>query len=192
MAATTTQGTGPGAVDNILLPIYNGIVKNDNIQVNALDGNLDVTGSITAGGVIQSSAAGQLINTKFTTFTTGTVTCSANSYVNFASVSYTPVSSQSTLFIEYQAPYTINGNGADAFRSKITVNGTEITYRDQTYGTVAGTGTRSSTLFPIAMPYTNTSVTAKTIVVAAEQNGANDTLSVDTNSACLKITEVSR
>lgn len=192
MAATTTQGTGPGAVDNILSPIYNGVVRNDNIQINALDGNLDVTGSVTAGGVIQSSAAGQLINTHFNTFTTGTVTCAVNSYINFASVTYTPVSSQSTLFIEYQAPYTIDGNGTDAFRSKITVNGTEITYRDQTYGTVAGTGTRSSTLFPIAMPYTNTSVTAKTIVVAAEQNGSNDTLSVNTNSACLKITEISR
>jgi hypothetical protein len=37
MAATTTEGTGPGSVDNIKPKIMNGVVKDYNIAKDALD-----------------------------------------------------------------------------------------------------------------------------------------------------------
>lgn len=212
MATQTTEGTGPGSVDNIKPKIINGVVRDVNISRNALDqyrglvivdgtgeddttyqltGNMMSTGSIESDSWIRGHAAGQLLNTKFYTFS-GVVTNSSTSYTDFASVSYTPVSNTSTLLIEYHTMYTINGGAGDSWRSRLTVDGSEITWRDQVFLNSAGGGTRSCVLFPISMVYTNSNLTAKSIKAQAARISADDTLSVDTGSAYLKVTEIAR
>lgn len=219
MAATTTEGKGPGAVNNIKPLILNGDVKAENIVINDLesydidinasgsisadvdlnaggsltvDGNGSFGGNVSADGYVRGHSLGQLLNTSIYTFSTGNIAINSGTNTDVVSVSYTPVYNNSTLIIEYHAPYTVNGNGSDDFRSRITVDATEITYRDQIWGAAAGTGTRSSVCLPIAHVYTNSNTTAKTVKVQIRQNTANDTLTVDTNSSYMKITEVSR
>lgn len=213
MTATTTEGTGPGSAADIKPKIYNGVVKNVNIARNALsmyegilsvdgtsennpvayvEGALYVENKIESDSYIRGYAAGQLLNTTFYTFTNGVLTNSSATYTDFASVSYTPVRANSTLLIEYHATFAVDGNGVDGFRSRITVGGAEITWRSQSWANAAGGGTRSAVLFPISMVYTNSNVTAKAIKVSAAQDTANDTLSVNTNSAYLRISEFAR
>lgn len=213
MTATTTEGTGPGSAADIKPKIYNGVVKNVNIARNALnmyegilsvdgtsennpvayvEGALYVENKIESDSYIRGYAAGQLLNTTFYTFTDGVLTNNAATYTDFASVSYTPVRANSKLLIEYHATFAVDGNGVDGFRSRITVGGAEITWRSQSWANAAGGGTRSAVLFPISMVYTNSNVTAKAIKVSAAQDTANDTLSVNTNSAYLRISEFAR
>jgi hypothetical protein len=104
-------------------------------------------------------------------------------------VSYTPVSTSSKLYIEFNTTYAISGSNGDDFRSNITVNTTEITWRDQIWANSAGGGTRSGTIFPIAGVYTNADTNAKIVKIKARQNSSNDTLTVDLSSCVLKISE---
>jgi hypothetical protein len=203
----TTQGTGPGSAASLKPPILNGIVKDHNISRNALDSyegfiSIDgsnearpigtITGDLSATGYVRGNAAGQLLNTAFYTFSNGVLTNASGTYTDFASVSYTPVSASSTLLIEYHATFAVNGGQGDGFRSRLTVGATEITWRSQTWADGQGGGTRSGVLFPISMVYTNSSVAAKTIKASANRASGDDTLSLDTTSAYLRISEYAR
>jgi hypothetical protein len=69
MGATTSQGTGPGAADNIKPKILNGAVAAGNIQPQALNtyhgdinalannGNITAVGGITSSGAIYGASA---------------------------------------------------------------------------------------------------------------------------------------
>jgi len=227
MGATTTEGKGFGSVTKVKPPIYNGVVKSDNISQDALisyhidmeatgnitadgyieavgdvyvggdidvDGAVIVDGNITSNGTIRGYAAGQLLNTSIITSTAGTISSSSTVATSLASVSYTPVHTNSTLWIEYHVPYVVDGSGADDFRSQITVNNGEITWRDQvwTTSTTGGAGTRSATVFPIAGAYTNANLTAKTIVVGVERSGSDDTILLNRTGSVLRIQEYAR
>jgi hypothetical protein len=215
MPIQTTEGTGPGSVDRVFPRILNGKVRDVNIARNALDtykglviidndnepgttlqldGTMESTGSIESDSFIRGYAAGQLLNTQFYTFNNGVLTNASTSFTDFASVSYTPVSATSKLLIEYHAMYTINGGNGDSWRSRLTVDGTQITWRDQVYNASddGGGGTRSGVLFPLSMVYTNSSVAAKTIKAQAARVIADDTLSLDTTSAYLRVSEFAR
>jgi len=109
--------------------------------------------------------------------------------MDFASVSYTPVSATSKLLIEYHAAYTISSGMVSSWRSKLVIDGDQITWRDQTPVTSEGGGTRSGVLFPISMVYTNSNITARTIKAQAARLDAEGTLSVDTISAYLRVSE---
>ena len=212
MGATTTEGKGNGSVTAVKPPIYNGVVKADNISQNALisyhidmeatgnitadgdinaGGDVNVDGSISANGTIRGYAAGQLLNTLIVTSSAGTVGASSTVATSLASVSYTPVYANSKLWVEYHVTYAVDGSGTDDFRSQITVNGDEITWRDQqwTTSTNGGGGTRSATVFPIAGSYTNANTTAKAIVVGVGRNGSDDTLIANRSSGVLRIQE---
>jgi len=210
MGATTNEGTGNGSVSKIKPLIYNGVVESVNLGVDILhnwqydinasgdmttdsnvsaDGDISSGGNITADGYIRGSALGQHLNTSFWTFSGGNVTNSSSSYTDVASVSYTPVSASSHLLIEYHAPYTVNGSETDTWRSRITIGGSEITYRTQVWVNVSGQDVRSSVLFPIAMKASNSVTTALSIKVSVARTAGDDTLTVDTNNAFLKISE---
>jgi len=215
MSIQTTEGTGPGSVERVFPRIINGRVKNVNIARNALDsykglviidnddepgttvqldGTMESTGSIESDSYIRGYAAGQLLNTQFYTFNNGVLTNTSTNYTDFASISYTPVSATSKLLIEYHAMYTINGGNGDSWISRLTVDGNQITWRNQIFNASddGGGGTRSSVLFPLSMVYTNSSIVAKTIKAQAARLTADDTLSVDTTSAYLRISEFAR
>jgi hypothetical protein len=225
MGATTTEGTGPGAVDNILKPIYNGMVKHDNIVVNSLvdyridieatgnvtadgymyasgsitagtdltvGGNVAVSGNITAGGYVRGAALGQTLNTAFWT-SSGNIATTTSGYVQVSTGSYTPVSNNSFLNIEYHAAYTVNGAGTDSFRSRITIDGSEITYRTQSWVSSGnGQDVRGSVLLPIVGVTTNSITSGRTIAIEIARNGSDDTVTVDRSSSMLKLTEVHR
>lgn len=157
------------------------------------DNDINAGNNITADGYIRGDANGQHLNTSFYTFTDGELSNgNNNNYVDFASVSYTPVSGSSSLYIEYNATYAVGGGLADTFRSRITVNDVEITWRNQTWTNSAGGGTRSAVLFPIAMVFSNSVTTALNIKIQAKRDGADDILTLNTNSAVLKISEYAR
>lgn len=211
MGATSQEGAGIGSVNKIKPLIINGVVKAENLGVDILhnwkydinatgdmttesnviaDGDISSGNNITAEGYIRGDAIGQHLNTSFYTFTGGELSNGNNNdYVDFASVSYTPVSNSSSLYIEYNATYAVGGGLADTFRSRITVNDVEITWRNQTWTNSAGGGTRSAVLFPIAMVFSNSVTTALTIKIQAKRDGADDIITLNTNSAVLKVSE---
>jgi hypothetical protein len=157
------------------------------------DNDINAGNNITADGYIRGDANGQHLNTSFYTFTDGELSNgNNNNYVDFASVSYTPVSGSSSLYIEYNATYAVGGGLADTFRSRITVNDVEITWRNQTWTNSAGGGTRSAVLFPITMVFSNSVTTALIIKIQAKRDGADDILTLNTNSAILKVSEYAR
>jgi len=156
------------------------------------DGDISSGNNITADGYIRGGLNGQHLNTSFYTFTAGELTNNSNNYTDFASVSYTPVSNSSSLYIEYNSTYAVGGGLADNFRSRITVNDVEITWRNQSWANSAGGGTRSAVLFPITMVFSNSVTTALTIKIQAKRDGADDTLTLNTNSAVLKVSEYAR
>ena len=194
MAASTSEGTGHGSAAKIKPLILNGEVKKTNLEpaiLSEYDYDINTAGNITSEGYIRGANLGQLLNTRFYTFSDGDVTNASTSYTDFANVSYTPVSNDSTLLIEYHTPYTVSGSTVDEFRSRITVGATTITARNQVWANAAGGGTRSAVLFPISMIYSNSVTTALSIKVSAAQVSSNDTLTVNTNSAYLRISEYS-
>lgn len=210
MGATSSEGSGPGSVQTIKPLITNGVVEAVNLGVDILhnwqydinatgdmttdsnvsaDGDIASGGNITADGYIRGSALGQHLNTSFWTFT-GTATNSGATYTDVVSVSYTPVSSSSNLFIEFDAPFTVSGSAADTWRSRITVNGSEITYRTQVWVATLGQDVRSSVLLPIAMKYYNTGSAALAIKIQVSRVSGDDTLTVDlVGGSVLKISE---
>ena len=198
MSASTSEGTGQGSVAKIKPLILNGEVKKANLEPAILDEysyDINASGNINSEGYIRGSDLGQLLNTRFYTFNSGDVTNNSQEYVIFTNVSYTPVSNNSSLLIEYHTPYTVSGNSVgtpDVFASQITVEDIQITFRTHFYALGNGGGTRSGVLFPISMIYNNTVATALSIKVSAAQvTGTNDTLTVNTNSAYLTISEYS-
>ena len=192
MAASTSEGTGHGSAAKIKPLILNGEVKKINLEPAIFDDygyDINSAENITSEGYIRGAALGQLLNTRFYTFTSGDVTNDSTDYTDFANVSYTPVSNNSTISIEYHTPYTVSGSTADEFRSRITVGATTIAARNQVWVDGRGGGTRSAVLFPISMIYNNTVRTALAIKVSAAQVSSEDTLTLNTNSAYLRISE---
>jgi len=169
--------------------INGGLTVENDVQLNS---TLYVDGKIESDSYIRGYAAGQLLNTSLYTFSNGVLTNNSGTYTDFANISYTPVYANSTILIEYHAQFAVNGANGDGFRSRITVDGSEITWRDQTWSNSAGGGTRSGVLFPISMVYTNSNTTAKNVKVSGSRSTGDDTMSVDTTSAYLKISEFAR
>ena len=192
MAASTSEGTGHGSAAKIKPLILNGEVKKNNLEpaiLSEYDYDINTAGNITSEGYIRGSDLGQLLNTRFYTFSDGDVTNASTSYTDFANVFYTPVSNNSIILIEYHTPYTINGANGDEFRSRITVGATTVTYRNQVWANSNGGGARSAVIFPISMIYLNSATTALSIKVSAARVSSDDTLTVNTNSAYLTISE---
>lgn len=111
MPATTTEGTGLGSVTNVKPPIINGTVKNVNLKLE--------------------KTSGEVVKVNFYMFDDGVLTNNSDTYTDFATVTYNPVLESSYILVEYHATYAINGADQDEFRSRITVNGNEITWRSQ-------------------------------------------------------------
>lgn len=149
---------------------------------------LDVSGSVNP----TRWTTGQTINTVFlqsgdmnqinTTLTNGTV----------ASYSYTPISNNSKIIVEYSALYTIEGYNSDLFESQIVINGTTtVARRRQFYENQPGGGTRSGTIFPICGGFNNTGVTTHSIAITlSTSSGDRVSFSNVSYDACMKITEI--
>jgi len=222
MGATTTEGTGPGAADNIKPKILNGAVNAGNVQPQALQnyhgdinalmnrgeihgtniyasgslgvyGDTEVTGNIVATGYIRGTAAGQLMNVSVNA-SSGTYTNSASgTFTDIMSINYTPVYNHSNIIVSFDAGFSMNGSGNDSFRSRIVVSGNPIITRDQSlFSGSVGTSMRGNVLFPISYVYTNSTTATTTIAVQAAPLVSDDTITVNKSQALLTITEIAR
>ena len=124
-----------------------------------------------------------------------TNTVGITSYVTIATITYTPKSSSSYLWIEFDAHYDFNnGSTADDFFARITVGGSTIVEKNQIFVNASGGGTRSGVLFPISGRYTNTSTSGIAITVQARQGTADDSIRIygSSTSGYMRIQEIGR
>ena len=222
MGATTSQGTGPGAADNIKPKILNGAVNAGNVQPQALQsyhgdinalknrgeihgtnvyvsGSLDIygdtmaTGNIVATGYIRGTTAGQVLNVSVNT-SSGTFTNNTSgTFTDIMSVNYIPVYNQSNIIVSFDAGFSMDGTGTDSFRSRILVSGNVIVTRDQPILSGAvGNSMRGNVLFPLSYVYTNSTTASTTIKVQAAPLASDDTVTVNKSQAILTITEIAR
>lgn len=164
-------------------------------------GGLGVTGNVAIGGtVIRSSyAVGETIFTGMFNNTDlsmqATTTVSSTSFVPVTSLTYTPKSSSSYLWIEFNANFDFNdGSTVDDFWSNITVNGTEIAAINQRFINASGGGSRSGTIFPIFARYTNSTTSGIAISVNAKRGTADDNIRIygSSTSGYMRIQEIGR
>lgn len=168
------------------------------------DVSLDISGSLNPSKWL----TGQTINTVFldasdpllnhidasrneTAISSGTI----------ARYSYTPKSNNSKIIVEYGGYYIIGGNstgGEDTFQSLLkvtkignTVTDIDIARRVQHFRSGDGTGTRSSTMFPIMGAYTNSgTVNIEFKVNFSSTNGDTVYFYNEYVNACMKVTEI--
>ena len=135
-----------------------------------------------------------LSNTEVTISTTTIATSTSDT--DFLTYSYTPVSSNSYLVIHYHlGNYDFTGgSGLDSYYSRIKVDGAEIVYAYQSTGATNNNAFRTGVLFPLTGRYTNSSTTAKSIVVACRRASADDSITISNSatSMWLRITEIAR
>lgn len=164
-------------------------------------GGLGVTGNVAIGGTIFRStwAAGETINTAMYNFTdlsmAGITTITSTTLTRIGNITYTPRSSSSFLWIEFNANYDYSdGSNVDDFWSNITVNGTEIAALNQRYINATGGGSRSGAIFPISARYTNSTTSGIAITVQAKRGSADDNIRVYGNSTSgyMRIQEIGR
>jgi len=180
----------------------NTIVAQPGITYN--DVTLDVSGALNPSRWL----TGQTINTVFlagndpllnhidasrneTAISSGTI----------ARYSYTPKSNNSKIIVEYSGYYIIGGNSTgdifeDTFQSLIKViRGSDtvidIAKRVQHFRNGNGTGTRSSTMFPIMGAYTNTGTSNIEFQINfSSTNGDVVQFFKSYFDACMKVTEI--
>jgi hypothetical protein len=176
------------------------ITNNLNETGGAVKMAIDTTGNVVVTGFIKANAwrAGQVVNdimlsnTEVTVSTTTIATSTSDT--DFVTYSYTPLSSSSYLVIHYHlADYIFeSGSGSDSYFSRIKVDGNEITYSRQS--TRSADTFRTGVLFPLTGRYTNSSTSAKSIVVACRRDSADDSITIvnSSTSMWLRITEIAR
>lgn len=140
-----------------------------------------------------NATAGTTLNTAMINVTGSDVTVNSTTYTTIATQSYTPVSNNSTIIVEFNTKYLIDGFNGDSFSSQITVGATQIVYNTQVFTNNNGGGTRSNTLLPLMGGYTNASLTPKTINIEVKRDSADDYIVFKRDaSTWLKITEIAR
>lgn len=157
--------------------------------------------SIDRTGVVTRTAwdVGEVINTRVYNNSdlgmSATTTINSTTYTNVAAITYTPKSTTSHLWIEFDANYDFsNGTTADDFFSRITVAGSVISERNQIMVGQVGGGTRSGVIFPISGRYTNSSTSGIAITVQARWGTADDAIRVygSSTSGYMRIQEIGR
>jgi hypothetical protein len=183
--------------------IGNGSINSSSTTTGSLvvSGGLGVTGNVAIGGTfIRSSwTVGEVINTRVYNNSdlgmSATTTINSTTYTNVATITYTPKSTTSHLWIEFDANYILNnGSAVDDFFSRITVAGSAIVEKNQIFINATGGGTRSGVIFPISGRYTNTTTSGIAITVQAKWGTSDDAISVYGNSTSgyMRIQEIGR
>ena len=178
-----------------------GVASSTSTGALRVSGGMGVTGNVAIGGTFIRSSwdVGEVIATRVYNNSDlnmqSTNTIGITSYVTIATITYTPKSSSSFLWIEFDAHYDFNGGSAvDDFFSRITVGGSTIMEKNQIFIFASGGGTRSGVLFPISGRYTNTSTSGIAITVQARRGTADDNLRVygSATSGYMRIQEIGR
>lgn len=189
---------------HITNPMNNAVITSNGVKNVAVaqpgmlynQARLDVSGSVNP----TRWTTGQTVNTVFLDATQISQSGSAISNGTVASYSYTPLSNNSKIIVEYGAMYIVGGNTdnttntTDSFISTIDVTGVPVSIgkREQQFRTGDGASNRSSTIFPIAGAYNNSALTPVVFNINLSRNNGNDTIQFYNSSydACMKITEI--
>jgi hypothetical protein len=193
--ATTIQSGGNALILGGSAQLGVGKTPSQAVDVN---GNIAASGNITATGTIRSAAAGSILNmvvlNETELGTTSGTSISSNSETNVATYTYTPVSSSSTILVEFDGHYGVNGttsNGDDEFRCQVKIGGTSVQSKWQTWRSGGAADTRSGTLFPIMGKANNSGTTGVSIAIVISRATGDDTVTVN-GDMTLKITEIAR
>ena len=180
----------------------NTVIANPGLTYNNV--RLDISGSMNP----TKWTTGQTINTVFLAGNDpllNHIDASVNgiSSGTIARYSYTPKSNNSKIIVEYGGYYNIDGNSTsdvneDTFQSLLkvtkigeTVTDIDIARRVQHFRIGGGTGTRSSTMFPIMGAYTNSgTVNIEFKVNFSSTNGDVVKFHNAYYDACMKVTEI--
>lgn len=175
-----SRNSGNYSLSNSLILNPNG----GNVGINTLapTEKLEVSGSVLASGAIRSTTAGQLLHSVFLNESdlnvTNNITNSSTTETTVATYSYTPVSSSSKIYIEFDARCGISGGVSDEFASYIVVGSTKIQSNATLFNSGQGGGGRGNALFPILGYYTNSSTNALTISITMHRVTSDDTITV--------------
>jgi len=182
--------------------VKNVVIAQPGITYNTA--RLDVSGSVNP----TRWTTGQTINTVFLAGNDpllNHIDASVNgiSSGTIARYGYTPKSNNSKIIVEYGGYYIIDGNSTgdvneDTFQSLLkvtkigeTVTDIDIAKRVQHFRTGGGTGTRSSTMFPIMGAYTNSgTLNIEFKVDFSSTNGDVVNFYKAYYDACMKVTEI--
>jgi hypothetical protein len=144
---------------------------------------LTVIGSIHATGTIRSSSPGQLIHSVFLTESdlgvSNTISNASTSETTVATYTYSPISSSSKVYIEFDARASISGSVSDEFAANLYVGSTLIQNNKVLFVTNQGGGGRGNSLFPINGYFTNSSTGNMIVAVKIKRVSSDDTITVD-------------
>ena len=194
-------------LNNTLSQFAQPIMYNGDVNVVKdlyVGGNEQLNGNLTIGGYIRAHTflPGQIINLAIlgniqVPYKTSVnnpqfkVLTGAGEQVVFE-YTYTPLSSQSNIIIDFNSVYSTQGFNGDSFTGYLYVDNTMVGRTYQYWINQPGGGTRSGTLLPISGTYTNSALTSIKISLRIV-NQSNDPLDIDSDkSTWLKITEVGR
>ena len=188
------------SVENIYLSATYNYNETNNINSISTIAAKDLIGSNLYFEKLYPKFSGQLVNTKF--YSNSNISWVGGTTFNFTTVntgkimfflSYSPVLPNSFIEIYYQVLYTINGSGADSWSSILyecnstgaNIIGSKLGQLNQVFLNAAGSGTRSSVLYPITGFYNNLSVNTKYFCsyISVATAGTNDTITFDTSSS---------
>lgn len=156
---------------------------------------LFVTGSVVAGGTIHSVSAGQLLNSVFLNESdlgiTNNIQNSSNTETTVVSYNYTPVSSSSKIYIEFDGRASVSGGVSDELVAYINVGSTKVQANSVVFSTGQGGGGRGNALFPIQGYFVNSSTNSVTISITMARVNSDDTITVSPDMTLI-IQEVAR
>jgi hypothetical protein len=185
-------------VTDVYNSTVNGVITSDGTRnkITAQPGLLYNTARLDVSGSVNPTkwTTGQTINTVFLQSANISQINTSISAGTVATYTYTPISTNSKIIVEYGALYLVNGDsggGLDAFESQVTVDSTLVAKRQQRFPNAAGSGTRGSTLFPICGGIANAALTPRVINITLTSSGG-DTITFYSASfdAFMKITEI--
>ncbi len=161
------------------------------------DEKLTVQGNVQVNGSVIAAGAGQILNMVFLDESDlnfgSSITVSGTSETTLVSYTYTPVSSSSKIYVEYDGRAFLSGSASDIVETFLTIGGTRVQANAMRFdgGSSGGGGGRGNPPFPLMGYYQNSGTNALTIRVSAYRTSTDDNLIVYPD-ATLIIKEIAR
>lgn len=170
-----------------------------NVGVNTASPSekLTVQGNVHVIGKVIPAAAGQLLNVVLLNeghlSMSNTATINSTTETTLVSYTYTPVSSNSKIYVEFDGNTYINGHGNDEFDTYLNIGGSRVQANFVRFdgGGSGGGGGRGNAPFPISGYFTNSNTSNLTISITGKRSSSDDNLELSPD-VTLIIKEVSR
>jgi hypothetical protein len=170
---------------------------NVGVSTASPDEKLTVQGNVQATGKVIAAGAGQTLNMVFLDESdlnfNSSITVSGTSETTLVSYTYTPVSSSSKIYVEYDGRARLSGSNSDIVETFLNIGGNRVQANAMRFdgGSSGGGGGRGNPPFPIMGYYQNSSTNALSISISAFRTNTDDNLTVFPD-ATLIIKEIAR